>query len=195
VDVGVMLEVLAPGVEDGEKADLGPEVLGVGGDLLQGLGGGAEEQAVATARGLQGDRVERRWRSGDEVEILDGEEFRLAGLHPFGGVVGLELGAMAVAAGVVGYLSVPAPVALLDVSAQLGGPAGGDVVRDAPLPLGEPTAVPFEEWAGLPPEDVGHFDPGPGHSRISPGGRRGGRAGCGWPRRRGVRSGCRGRWS
>ena len=35
VDVGVVLEVLPPGVEDGQEADLGPEVLGVGGDLLQ----------------------------------------------------------------------------------------------------------------------------------------------------------------
>jgi hypothetical protein len=46
VDVGVVLEVLPPGVEDGQEADLGPEVLGIGGDLLQGLGGGAEEKAV-----------------------------------------------------------------------------------------------------------------------------------------------------
>jgi hypothetical protein len=37
VDVGVMLEVLAPGVEDGEEADLGPEAIGIGGNLLQGL--------------------------------------------------------------------------------------------------------------------------------------------------------------
>ena len=43
VDVGVMLQVLPPGVEDGQEADLGPEVPGVGGDLLQGLGGGTEE--------------------------------------------------------------------------------------------------------------------------------------------------------
>jgi hypothetical protein len=31
MDVGVMLEILAPGVEDGEEADLGPEVVGIGG--------------------------------------------------------------------------------------------------------------------------------------------------------------------
>ena len=60
MDVGVMLEVLPPGVEDGQEADLGPEVLGIGGDSLQGLGGGPEEQAVDHARVLQGDRAEGR---------------------------------------------------------------------------------------------------------------------------------------
>ena len=47
-----MVEVLAPGVQDGQEADLGPEVLGIGGDLLQGLGGGAEQEAVDLSRVL-----------------------------------------------------------------------------------------------------------------------------------------------
>ena len=46
----MVLEVLTPGVEHGQKADLGPKVIGVGGNLLQGLGGGSEEQAVDHAR-------------------------------------------------------------------------------------------------------------------------------------------------
>jgi hypothetical protein len=58
--VGVMLEVLTPGVEHGEEPDLGAEVLGVGSDPLQGLGGGLEQEAVDDARVLQGDRAERR---------------------------------------------------------------------------------------------------------------------------------------
>ena len=41
-----MLQVLAPGVEHGQEADLGPEMFGVGGDLPQGLGGGLEQEAV-----------------------------------------------------------------------------------------------------------------------------------------------------
>ena len=169
MDVGVVLEVLPPGVEDGQEADLGPEVLGVGGDLLQGLGGGPEQQAVDHARVLQGDRAERRGQGEDEVEVLDGQEFRLAGLHPVGGGGGLTLGAVAVAAGVVGDLPVPAPVALLDVPAQRRGPAGGDVVQGAALLGREPVAVAIEEGVAVSPEDVGHFEPGPGHGRDSPG--------------------------
>ena len=54
MDVRVVLEVLPPGVQDGQEPDLGPEVLGIGGDLLQGRGGGLEQQAVDFTRVLQG---------------------------------------------------------------------------------------------------------------------------------------------
>ena len=39
-------QVLAPGVEHGEKADLGAQVLGIGGDGEQGLGRGPEQDAI-----------------------------------------------------------------------------------------------------------------------------------------------------
>jgi hypothetical protein len=169
VDMGVMLEVLVPGVEDGEEADLGPEVVGAGGDLLQGLRGGAEEQAVDHARVRQGDRVERRRQGEDEVEIFDGQQFRLAGLHPVGGGGGLALGAVAVAAGVVGDLAVAALIAFLDVAAQFGGPADGDIMEDETLFVGEPGAVAIEEGIAVSSEDVGDFEPWPGHGRVSPG--------------------------
>jgi hypothetical protein len=103
------------------------------------------------------------------VEILDGQEFGLAGLHPFGGGGGLALGTVAVAAGVVGDLAVAAAVALLDVAAQGGGAAGGDVAEDAASIVGEAIAVSFEERVGVSPEDVGDFEAWPGHGRASPG--------------------------
>ena len=60
MDVGVMLQVLAPSVEDGKKADLDPEMLGVGGDPTKGLGGGLKEEAVDHPGVLEGDRAEGR---------------------------------------------------------------------------------------------------------------------------------------
>ena len=41
-----MEQVRAPSVEHGEKADLGPQVLGISADGEQGLRGGAEQDAV-----------------------------------------------------------------------------------------------------------------------------------------------------
>jgi hypothetical protein len=73
MDVGVMLEVLAPGVEDGLEADLGPEVCLGGGDLLQGLRDGPEQQAVDHPGVLQGDRGECRREGKDDMKVLDGE--------------------------------------------------------------------------------------------------------------------------
>jgi hypothetical protein len=75
VHMGVVFEVLAPGVQDGHEPDLGPEVLRVGGDLLQGLGGGFEQDPVDLPRVLQGDWAEHR----RERIYLFGRDF-LAGL-------------------------------------------------------------------------------------------------------------------
>ena len=169
VDVRVMLQVLAPGVEDGQEADLGPEVLRVGGDLLQGLGGGFEQEAVDLPRVLQRDRAERRRERKDDVMILDRQQFRLPGLHPLRGGGGLALGAVAVAARVVGDLLMAAVIAFLDVSAQGGSPAGGDVAQGATLLRRERVAVAVEEGITIVADDLGHFEPRSGHGRDSPG--------------------------
>jgi hypothetical protein len=70
--VGVVLEVLPPGVEDGQEPDLGPEVVGLGGDSQQGLRGGAEQQVVDDPRVLQGDRCEGRREGKHDVVVGDG---------------------------------------------------------------------------------------------------------------------------
>ncbi len=44
--VGMMLQLLVPGVQDAEEADLSAKVLAVPGDFDQGLGAGAKRQAV-----------------------------------------------------------------------------------------------------------------------------------------------------
>ena len=43
MEMRVMVELLAPGVEHGEAADLRPEMLRVPGDVLERLGDGAKE--------------------------------------------------------------------------------------------------------------------------------------------------------
>ena len=42
----VLEQCLAPGVEDGEEAELCAEMLGIGGDGLQGFGRGVEQDVV-----------------------------------------------------------------------------------------------------------------------------------------------------
>jgi hypothetical protein len=43
MEMRVMVQLLAPGVEHGEAADLRPEMRGVLGDVLERLGDGAKE--------------------------------------------------------------------------------------------------------------------------------------------------------
>ena len=46
MNVRMMLKILSPGVEHAEEADLRAEMLGIGGDLQQGRGAGAEQEIV-----------------------------------------------------------------------------------------------------------------------------------------------------
>ena len=56
MQVGVMEQVRAPGVEHGKKADLGAEVLGISGDGEQGLRRGSKQDAVELPLVLIGNR-------------------------------------------------------------------------------------------------------------------------------------------
>src|SRR5439155_881576 len=47
----MMVQLLAPGVEDGEATDLGPEMLGVPGDVLEALRNGAKGPMLRTREG------------------------------------------------------------------------------------------------------------------------------------------------
>ncbi len=54
VNMGMMLELLIPGVEDTKEADLGAEMLGIRGSFDQGFGAAAEQQTVNHGFVLQG---------------------------------------------------------------------------------------------------------------------------------------------
>ena len=54
MQVGVMVQLLAPGVQDGEAADLRAKMRGVAGDILEGLRHRAKEQAIEEARDSAG---------------------------------------------------------------------------------------------------------------------------------------------
>ena len=101
--------------------------------------------------------------------ILDGQQVRLAGLHPFGRRGGLTLGTVAVAARIVGELLMVAVIAPLDVPTQGSRPAGGDVAQGAALLRREHVAVAVEEGVSIRADDLGHFEPRSVHGRASPG--------------------------
>jgi hypothetical protein len=131
--VGMVEQILPPGVQDGEEADLGPEVLGIGGDGAQGLGCGAEEEAVDPSFVLGGEGGDRVGHGEDDVEVRGVEELGLTVLDPFRPGERLAAGAMAIGARVIPDAGVLAVIAPLDVAAEGGGPAGLDRAHDPPL--------------------------------------------------------------
>ena len=82
MQMGMVQQVLPPGVEHGNEADLGAEVLGVGGDGAERLGRGAEEEVVDLALVLEGNRGDGGGEGEDHMEIPDGQKLRTAVFQP-----------------------------------------------------------------------------------------------------------------
>ena len=61
MQVGMMEQVLAPGVEHGEKADLRTQVLGISGDSEQGVRCGSEQDTIQLSLIVIGDGGNLFW--------------------------------------------------------------------------------------------------------------------------------------
>src|SRR6476661_4105225 len=113
----MMQQIRSPGVEHGEEADSGAEMLGIGGYGAQGFGSGLEENAIDQFLILIGDGGNRFGHGENDVEVRAIEEFGFALLNPLGSRQRLALGAMAIAAGVVSDALMATVIALFDMAA------------------------------------------------------------------------------
>ena len=77
-----MQQVLTPGMQDGDEADLGTQMLRLRRDRAQGLGGGVEQDVVDHGLVLVGDRGDRLGQREDDVEILDRQQLSLPIFQP-----------------------------------------------------------------------------------------------------------------
>ena len=123
VDMRMVGHRRAPGVEHSGDADPGAKMPEIGGDRHHRLGRGPEQQIVDDRLVLPGDVGDLGRQREDDVEIADWQQVGLALGEPGSRGGGLALGAMAVAAGVVGDPEVAAVVAAVDVAAQRRRPA------------------------------------------------------------------------
>ena len=118
VDVGMVGERRAPGMQHGGEADARAQMLRVGGEGGQRLGGGPEQEVVDGGLVLERDGADRGRQGEDDVIIRNRQEFGLAVFEPLPRRGGLALRAVAVAAGIVGDALVRAVLAALDVAAE-----------------------------------------------------------------------------
>ena len=93
-------------------------MLGVGGDGDQGLGGGLEQDGIDRRLVLISNIGDLGRQGKDEVEVADGQKLGLSLGQPVPGRRALALGAMAIAARVVGDVDVPAVLAGRDMAAE-----------------------------------------------------------------------------
>jgi hypothetical protein len=113
-------------MEHGGEADAGAQVPGIGSDREQRLGRRTEQQIADHRLVLIGDRGDLGRQGEDQVEVADRQQIGLAGGEPILRRRALALGAMAVAARVVGDPAVAAILAPLDMTAERGRAAALD---------------------------------------------------------------------
>ena len=113
-------------MEHGSDADAGAEVPGIGRDREDRLRGGAEQEVVDRRLVLPGDVGDFGRQREDDVEVADRQQICLARSEPVPCRCALALGAMPVAARVVGDATVAAVFACLDMTAERCAAAGLD---------------------------------------------------------------------
>jgi hypothetical protein len=152
VDVGVIPELLIPGVENGDEAGGGPEVVATHVD--HGLRGGLEQEGVGGARVATEERIEAVRESEDLVKVENGEQVVDLGLDPERLIQTLTLGTVPVAAGVVDGILTSAVITSLFMATQGRGATCGQRMDDSGFVVCESRNIP-----GVCPEDVSQFRP------------------------------------
>jgi hypothetical protein len=123
VDVRMVRNGRAPGVEHGGDADAGAEMPRVRRDRQHRLRGRPEQQVVDRGLVLERDVGGLGREREDDMEVADRQEVRLALGEPGTRCGSLALGAVPVAAAVVGDPPMPAVLAGFDVAAHGSGAA------------------------------------------------------------------------
>ena len=163
----MLVELLAPGMEHGEAADLGPEMRGVPGDVLERLRDGAKEQPIEQARVLQRQRPEVVRQGKDHMTVGDSEEFLLSGGEPRHLGRPMTCGAAAVPARVVRLHFVPTVVALGNVASQGGRATQRDGAQGPMLRAREGVAIAGQKSRAMLAHHIGHFKLRPIHGSVS----------------------------
>jgi len=99
MDMRMMGEGLAPGVQDGEEPDLGAEMRGIGGERHQRFGCRAHQDRINGGLVLESDLRGGWWQREDHVEI---EELALPSGEPALPRLALALRAVPIAARIIG---------------------------------------------------------------------------------------------
>src|SRR6266567_2832750 len=97
VNMGMMLKVLSPGMEDADEAYVGSKVLGIAGQFEHRCGAGAVEQVIEQPLVLEDKGGQFVRQSEDDMEVRHGQQFSRARRQPFCACVPLALWAVPIA--------------------------------------------------------------------------------------------------
>lgn len=161
MQVGMVRQVLPPGVQDCQKPDLGSQMPGIGRHREQRLGRRTKQQVVQLPFVLKDNRRQRFRQGEDDVEILDRQQVCPLCFQPFRSRGGLAFGTVAITAGVIDRLLMAAAVADFQVSTEGRRPAGRQSAQDASLRKRHQLAAFTEEIVLISADHVAHFESRP----------------------------------
>jgi len=167
MDMRMMLELLVPGVEDTEEANLGAHMPGMARDFEQGLGAGTEQQIVENLLVLQSQGCQKMRKGEDHVHVAGGQEFLPTRLQPAVAGRGLTLGRVPISAAVVRDGAIPAAGTLIAVPAERGGAATLDGRQNLAVLGGQPGVAAFDEFLPRHADEIGHLQGWPVHLGVS----------------------------
>jgi hypothetical protein len=101
VDVWMMQQVLAPGMKNAEKANLGSQVFRIGSNLQERCGAGSKQKGVKQRLIMKRQRRECMGNCEYNVHVRNRQEFLLTGRQPLSARIVQTLRAMPVAAAIV----------------------------------------------------------------------------------------------
>ena len=157
----------APGMEHGCDGNLCTEMLWVGGDSSDGLGGGFEQEVIDHPLVLIGDVGDLRRQGEDEMEVAGGQQLCLPVFQPVSCRNALALGTMPVAARVVGDADVAAVGAAFHVSAQGCCAAALNRTHHLQLLKADVAGIGFAPRSPMVAEDVRNLQLCPGHGPVA----------------------------
>ena len=152
-----MVQLLAPGMEHGEAADLRPEMLGVSSDVLERLRDRAKEQAIEQAGVLECQGPQVVWQGKDHMDVGGVQDLPLPGGEPRGLRRAMAFGAAAVPARVVRLDFVATVVTLGDVAPEGGRATQRDGAQGPMLRAREGRPIAREKGVAMLAHDIGHF--------------------------------------
>ena len=162
VHMGVVGEGRSPGVQNQGEADIRPQMFWITGNGLQGPGSRAEQDLIDHRLVLVSDVADRRRQGEDQVVVLHRQQVLLACLKPAPGRRRLALGAVPVAAGVVGNLQLPTTLTAQDMAAQFGTATALDGGHHLQLAQAQVSGLCFTPLSTVGTEDIRHLQRG-GH--------------------------------
>jgi len=153
----MVVQVLPPGVQHHQHPDSGAQAFGVSGDFTQRGGSAAHQQIVNDGRVGQSHRAQLGRQREYHMMVLHRQQVLRLLLEPAGAGQGLALGAVAVAARIIGDTLLAAVQTVLDMPAQCGGATACQVAQGLTLHGRQPAAVAIEKAIGIVPDHIRHF--------------------------------------